>query len=169
MSENPEQSDVEIAGLSLRPGTADDIAQLAELEAKYMPSPWTAKHFEDELEKPYSFMLVLTDDETDAKVSAYVVCRILFEDAHILNILVTPELRRQSVGRGLIQAVKREAMRKQCKSISLEVRKSNEAAVFLYQKEGFIVTQIRKQFYSNGEDAYIMGLSLEGEVRLADF
>ena len=40
--------------------------------------------------------------------------------------------------------------------ISLEVRKSNVKAQILYEKYGFMKEQVRKQYYSDGEDAYLM-------------
>ncbi len=54
-------------GYSLRPASDDDLAQVLEIENKSYPLPWTAEAFTQELEKPYSSFLVLTDDETDSK------------------------------------------------------------------------------------------------------
>ncbi len=39
---------------------------------------------------------------------------------------------------------------------TLEVRKSNEKALNLYKKQGFILEGIRKEYYENKEDALIM-------------
>jgi ribosomal-protein-alanine N-acetyltransferase len=43
----------------------------------------------------------------------------------------------------------------------LEVRKSNLPAIQLYQSLQFVITHVRKSFYSDGEDAYQMALSFE--------
>jgi ribosomal protein S18 acetylase RimI-like enzyme len=43
------------------------------------------------------------------------------------------------------------------------VRKSNQAAIQLYHSAQFVITHVRKGFYSNGEDAYHMSLALQGE------
>ena len=43
------------------------------------------------------------------------------------------------------------------KSISLEVRVSNNTAIKLYEENGYKISGIRKNYYEdNGEDAYIM-------------
>jgi len=38
----------------------------------------------------------------------------------------------------------------------LEVRVSNETAKKIYERYGFIVINVRKGYYADGEDAYIM-------------
>jgi ribosomal-protein-alanine N-acetyltransferase len=48
----------------------------------------------------------------------------------------------------------------------LEVRKGNTAAVNLYQKQGFSISAVRRGFYSDGEDAYFMELSLADGERI---
>ena len=41
-------------------------------------------------------------------------------------------------------------------TITLEVRKSNSVAIHIYEKYGFKTVTIRKNYYSNNEDAYLM-------------
>ena len=48
------------------------------------------------------------------------------------------------------------------KNVNLEVRVSNVKAIALYQKFGFKNVAVRKDTYSNGEDAYLMIKELEG-------
>ena len=45
-------------------------------------------------------------------------------------------------------------------TISLEVRISNHAAIALYEKCGFSRAIVRKNYYSDGEDALLMVYSL---------
>ena len=40
--------------------------------------------------------------------------------------------------------------------ITLEVRVSNKVAIHIYEKYGFKVVTVRKNYYSNNEDAYLM-------------
>ena len=42
----------------------------------------------------------------------------------------------------------------------LEVRASNEAALNLYRKMGFIQVNVSKSYYPDGEDAIVMTLAL---------
>jgi len=46
------------------------------------------------------------------------------------------------------------------KQAFLEVRVSNKPAISLYEKLGFKVLRVIRGYYSDGEDAYVMGRQL---------
>ncbi|OFZ78631.1 MAG: ribosomal-protein-alanine N-acetyltransferase, partial [Bdellovibrionales bacterium RIFOXYD1_FULL_44_7] len=117
--------------------------------------------FKAELEKPYSRFLVLTDDETDKQILGYIVFWLLFDECQVLTLAVDPESRGRGYAKLLIRQAIKEAVKKDVRKITLEVRKSNLPAINLYQQFGFVVSRVLKSFYSNGEDAYLMTLDLE--------
>ncbi|MGZ3713476.1 MAG: ribosomal protein S18-alanine N-acetyltransferase [Bdellovibrionota bacterium] len=141
---------------SPRPATEDDIAQIVDIEQGAMRPPWGANSFRAELTKRTSRFWVITDNETDAKVMAYIVFSLPAEQAHIQTFAVKPELKRQGLGKYLLRQVIAFVMRQKGESIVLEVRKSNLAAVSLYQSMGFIVLHTMTKFYPDGEDGYSM-------------
>ena len=49
-----------------------------------------------------------------------------------------------------------DANAKKVRSLTLEVRKSNQKAINFYLKHGFKVVVEKPQYYSNGEDAIYM-------------
>ena len=68
-----------------------------------------------------------------------------------------PEQRGRSLGELLFLSLLDEAIRRQARWVTLEVRVSNASAQALYEKYGFTRQGVRKRYYSdNGEDAYIM-------------
>jgi ribosomal-protein-alanine N-acetyltransferase len=158
-----------LPGWSPRPATVDDVAHLTQIESRVHVAPWTHDHFAAELAKPYSHILVLSDDETDSVIAGYAVFWTLGDESQLLNIAVDLEYRGRGVAQWLMQVMKREALKMGLKRIFLEVRKSNAAAISLYQKQGFVITQTRKNFYSNGEDAYVMNLPLDEDRLATDF
>lgn len=147
--------------LSFRPATEEDLVKILEIEKKSYPLPWTEAQFKEELSKPFSHFLVLTDDETDTEIAGYIVYWMLFEEVHILNVTVNLEWRGLGLGQRLIRNAVSDALKKDLKRLFLEVRKSNTAAVALYQKIGFFVDHVKKGFYADGEDAYFMVLFLQ--------
>jgi ribosomal-protein-alanine N-acetyltransferase len=147
---------------SLRPATEEDIPQLLEVERHVHVAPWTADNFKGEMGKPYSQVLLLTDDETDSKVIGYIVFWLMFDECQILNVAVDLPYRGLGHAKKMIRRVIDLALKKDIKRAILEVRKTNLPAVQLYQSLGFGITQIKKGFYSNGEDAYQMSLDLSG-------
>jgi ribosomal-protein-alanine N-acetyltransferase len=146
---------------SLRPATSEDVAQILLIEQKVYPvAPWTEEGLSAELTKPFSKFLLYTDDETDSKIAGYIIYWMLLEDCRILNLAVDLPFRGLGLGQQLIAHAINDAMRQEFPRVSLEVRKSNTPAIQLYQKMKFTISQVRKRFYSNGEDAYEMTLDL---------
>ena len=151
--------------LSPRPASTDDLAGLVRIEKQVHVSPWDEAHFAAEIEKSYSRVLVVTDDETDSVIAGYVVIWLMFDEAQILNIAVDLPFRGLGLARGLIRQVVSHAIKKEIRKVILDVRKSNAAAIALYQSMRFTIGQVRKGFYSDGEDAYTMVLDLDDAGR----
>jgi len=148
---------------SLRPATEDDLPRIVEIEAAVHVAPWSGSQFHAEMEKPYCQVLVMTDDETDSVIAGYIVFWLMIDECQILNIVVEPQFRGQGLALQMMRKTISNAARAGMKRAILEVRRSNQPAIQLYQKLGFTITSVRKAFYSNGEDAYQMTLPLEGE------
>jgi [ribosomal protein S18]-alanine N-acetyltransferase len=146
---------------SLRPATEDDLDQLCEIESRNHKAPWGRSSFVDELLKPHSSVLLITDDETDSKIFGYIVYWNLLNDWQILNITVDLPYRGLGHAKRLLSKVISTAVTEGADRIQLDVRKSNLPAIQLYQKANFDITHIRKEFYSDGEDAYQMELRLK--------
>ena len=151
---------------SLREATAEDLPRLVAIEQTVHSGPhvkWTEAHFQAEIEKPYSKIWVLTDDETDTEVAAFLVFWMMYDECQILNIAVDIPFRGRGYAQLLIRKAIDQALKAGLKRAILDVRKGNTPAIQLYQKLRFTVQHVRKGFYTDGEDAYGMVLSLEGE------
>ncbi|MCE4608990.1 MAG: ribosomal protein S18-alanine N-acetyltransferase [Desulfurococcales archaeon] len=80
---------------------------------------------------------------------------------HLISIAVLEEYRGRGIGSALLQHTI-DAMKNVYKvvSIYLEVRVSNIGAIRLYEKFGFKKARIVREYYRDGEDAYVMVLKL---------
>ncbi len=67
----------------------------------------------------------------------------------ISNIAIIPEFRNRGLGGILIQEAVRRARHEGCSRIVLDVMPSNTAAIRLYEKSGFTITQKRPSFKIN--------------------
>lgn len=153
------------------PSCDEDLDQLVRIEnAAHLAgrTAWTRQGFEAELDKSYSRVWVLTDDETDERVFAFIVFWVMGEDAEVLDVVVDPQWRRRGLGTLLLRKAIADSMRSGAVRMRLNVRKSNTPAIELYQRLRFTITHIRERFYSNGEAAYEMELPFEGS-EIADF
>ena len=134
--------------------TRDDADEITALEAKCFAMPWSREDFWRETKNELAEYVV---GELDGKIVAYAGAWVSFDQAEVMHVAVEPELRGQGVGTlifgALIDAVKKRG----AKSVTLEVRPSNTAAVKLYENFGLKSVGRRKGYYlDNGEDALIM-------------
>ena len=77
------------------------------------------------------------------------------QEAHVTNLLVAPEWRRQGVGRRILTTLIRDAVAMGARHLTLEVKGDNEAARRLYHRFGLSPVGVRPGYYQ-GEDALIM-------------
>ena len=138
-----------------------DIPKLLELELQLFPdSPWPEKSFRYELdENPFANMYGY---EKDGKLVGYADLWIMYEQAQISNIGVDPACQKAGIASEMMDHCIREALKNGCENLTLEVRVSNMPAIRLYEKYGFVQAAVRRQYYENGEDAYLMVKPLGG-------
>ncbi|SDZ43045.1 [SSU ribosomal protein S18P]-alanine acetyltransferase [Bacillus sp. 166amftsu] len=145
--------------ITFRKMTTDDIAQIVVIEEASFATPWTADAFYRELTmNEYAHYVVL---EKDDMVIGYCGLWIIIDESHITNIAILPEYRGQKLGDALLKEVMDQAREMGVKTMTLEVRVSNEVAKQLYRKYGFQNGGIRKRYYTdNYEDGLVMWVNI---------
>jgi [ribosomal protein S18]-alanine N-acetyltransferase len=78
------------------------------------------------------------------------------DEGHVLDLAVVPGRRRHGVGRRLLEELSARLTRSGAVGVTLEVRRSNVAALALYRRLGFVVEGERPRYYPDGEDALLM-------------
>ena len=133
----------------------DDLNRIVDLERLCFSSPWSKDDFLYELnENPFGYYVVLKEVD---KILAYLGLWMDEERAQITTIGVDPEHRGKGYAKTLMVHMLDVCSSKGVKIYSLEVRVSNQAAISLYQRFGFIQVGLRKAYYQdNHEDAYLM-------------
>lgn len=133
-------------------------AEMARLHAACFttPRPWTKAEFADLLSSPLCF--ALTED------GGLLLGRVVAGEAELLTIAVAQALRRNGLGRRLMQGFLDEAVARGADSAFLEVAASNLAAQALYRAMGFAEAGRRRGYYHSpaggAEDALILVRSL---------
>lgn len=144
--------------------TGADLPDVLAIENAAFAAPWSGRMFEGELESPLSFCRVARVGQGGGSVVAgYLIAWIYAREAHIHNVAVKGEFRRQSVARRLVQEMLDRARENEVQWVFLDVRISNSAAIGLYEKMGFGVRGTRKGYYrETTEDALVMGRAIGG-------
>lgn len=141
-----------MATTALRPLVPDDIEAAGALEASVYSQPWSTGVFADELEEPSRTYIAAV---SDGDLVGYGGVMLVDDEAHITTVVVDPDRRERGLGTRLVLSLIDAARRDGARSLTLEVRASNEAAQALYRRFGMAPVGLRKRYYRD-EDALIM-------------
>jgi [ribosomal protein S18]-alanine N-acetyltransferase len=137
----------------------EDIDQVLEVEHASFSVPWSRDAFYNELtNNQFATYIVLEEND---KIIGYCGVWIVVDEAHVTNIAILPDYRGKKLGQILMSKLIEVAIEKGAKSMTLEVRVTNDPALAVYRKFGFQDGGIRKNYYSdNQEDALVMWVRL---------
>jgi [ribosomal protein S18]-alanine N-acetyltransferase len=136
--------------------SADQIASVLEIETASFTSPWTREMYLAELENRNVSYCFLASFDNGPAIGFCSFWRVL-DELHINNLAVLPDFRHRGVDAELLAFVLNEGARLGALRATLEVRRSNTPALMLYERYGFTVAGIRRDYYSNPqEDALIL-------------
>lgn len=165
--------------MTIRKAIAADIARIVEIETRCFPTPWPRELLASYLGED-GFMVY----EQDGAVIGYMILGIKIPSflarlerrmlaalhgqeasleentGHIMNLAVDPPFRRRSIGSMLLQKGLEYLQSLGAKNCELEVRVNNEEAIELYRRFGFVIKEVIKNYYRNGDDAYLMAKRL---------
>ena len=139
--------------INIRKITEKDAPSAAIIERACFHEPWSLDVIRQSLAVPSFYGLVM---ETDGEIIGYACGSALFEDAELMRIAIFPKHRQKGLGDLLLQAFIDEAKNRGAERMFLEVRASNEPALALYIKNGFMKNRLRKRYYPDGQDALEM-------------
>jgi ribosomal-protein-alanine N-acetyltransferase len=152
------------ATLEIRTLQYSDLPNVAAIERRAFPTPWSIAMFVLEMSKSTGVCLGATLDGT---LVGYTVCSRYDTVWHVMNVAVEPQLRRRGIASALLAEIYARAGDPDAQ-FTLEVRRSNLGAIELYQRDGFRIAGLRRRYYQdNGEDALIMwrtAATLEGRL-----
>jgi ribosomal-protein-alanine N-acetyltransferase len=136
--------------------TYADLPQVIAIERRAFPTPWSLAMFVLELSKSSGICLTAS---LDGRMAGYLICSRYADVWHVMNVAVDPELRRRGVAVAMLERLVADVG--EDASLTLEVRRTNTAALRLYERFGFRTAGVRRRYYQdNGEDALVMWRNL---------
>lgn len=143
----------------VKQATLADLSDIAKLEKDSFAYPWSEEALKREIISTGSFAVVAKANDI---LIGYAMFMLMYDEIHITKIAVNPDFRRLGIGNLMLNALLETAASNNYFDITLEVRVSNQAAIALYEKNGFESVGVRKHYYTdNNEDAMIMWLHMK--------
>lgn len=143
--------------MKLRKMTLDDVPVVAEMEKTIFSDPWSEKVYGETLKIEGVEYIVAELNNTPEEIIGACGIRNIAGDGEITNVMVRPEYRGNKVATAMLTKLLEDGIEMGVCDFTLEVRKSNVSAIHLYEKLGFSVEGVRKNFYNHPrEDALIM-------------
>jgi ribosomal-protein-alanine N-acetyltransferase len=170
-----------VEDLDIVPMVAADLDAVVDIENRSSPTPWPAQLFLEDLARDWAHVDLVRlahprgggargggggdgdsngDSDHGGQVVGFASYWLVHDELHLLNLAAHPEHRRRGIGTRLMRHLIAVARGHGCRYITLEVRRGNHAAQALYQGHGFEPMGMRARYYSDGEDAIVMTLTL---------
>jgi [ribosomal protein S18]-alanine N-acetyltransferase len=142
----------------------EDLSEIYQIEKVSYKFPWSMQSICDQInsKNAYNRSIYLNIDSSFNKsmLVGYIFGYIVLNELYITNICIHPHFLKMKLASILLENLFCYAKCFSIKSIFLEVRKSNFAALALYKKFHFIEDGERKQFYTDGESAVLMHIDI---------
>ncbi len=154
------------ASLRFRRMRPADVTRVVEIEKDGFRHPWSRELLERELSHAWSTVLLAVEEREGGErpgeaILGFIVFWLVHDEVHVLNIATAREERRHGIGRALMNEAAEAGRQRGATLATLEVRRSNEAAIALYRALGYRQVGVRPNYYAEeGEDAIVMVLDL---------
>lgn len=141
----------------IRRAEEKDLVEIYRIEVNSFKDPYPYGLLKAFLYHPGVYLVAVEDE----KVIGYSIGIIRFKDlGHIISIAVDKDYRGKGIGKKLLKETIENLAKMEVKRIRIEVRESNEIAINLYKKFGFMEKERVKEYYPDGETAIVMFLDV---------
>jgi ribosomal-protein-alanine N-acetyltransferase len=131
-----------------------DMPEVLAIEAASFDAPWSKDDFIRVLHQRNCIGLVVDDDQ---RVRGFLVYEIQERGINILDFAVSPDVRRQGIGRQLIDKMVYKLSAQRRLRLLADVRETNVGAQLFLRQMGFRAVHILHGTYDDStEDAYRM-------------
>jgi ribosomal-protein-alanine N-acetyltransferase len=139
------------------PMRSEHIDRLMRFEKElFGPESWTRAGYRAELADTRTRSYVVAEDPA-GELLGWAGVRVVGDEADVMTVGVVPAARRRGTGKRLLRELLDIARSCGAAMAYLEVRVDNEAALHLYEHEGFVVAGVRRGYYDGGRvDAVVM-------------
>ena len=133
--------------------TLDDLEQMKNTLYSDFDNFWSYNVLKQELENDKTKYIIAKEKN---EVVGFAGISVILDEATLNNIVVKKSCRGRGIGGEMLETLIDLCSYMNLKTFTLEVNVENAPAINLYEKFGFKNLGIRKKYYNNTTDAYIM-------------
>ncbi|MFQ9417843.1 MAG: tRNA (adenosine(37)-N6)-threonylcarbamoyltransferase complex dimerization subunit type 1 TsaB [Lachnospiraceae bacterium] len=149
--------------MKIREMQLDDLEQVMKIENENFSRPWTETGFFTFLIRQDTLFLIAAEGE---EILGYCGVVMVQDEGDITNVSVKKDRQNHGTGKLLVQELIRITNEMGVSRLFLEVRESNERAIHVYEKAGFVKNGLRKNYYEDPvEHAVLMMHETVGKER----
>mgnify|MGYP002623792999 CR=1 FL=1 len=138
----------------------DDIPEIAQMEFDYFGVPWKEASIGHYMEQDNTLFIVAKHMEQGKpgtwQVAGYIALMSILNESELISIAVHEDYRNLGIARELLDIAYDMLKKRGSDLIHLEVRESNEAAIRLYESEGFEKDGVRKGYYDKPKEDAVL-------------
>ena len=131
----------------------EDIPEVARLERSAFSQPWSESGIRTYYDSGSTLFIVA---KHKGHVIGYGAVMRVIDEGNLISLIVDEDYRRMKIAKEILDILYDLSAKNGVLNIFLEVRSSNEAAIALYEGDGFEQIGIRRGFYDRPkEDALL--------------
>lgn len=138
----------------IRQAVADDVYAINIIEQATSPEPWSEQALLNDIVSNENAIVLVA--EADGKIIAYSDTWKVADELQLCNIAVLEEYRGNHIASEMLSVIADIGNELGCKTITLEVRESNDPAINLYVRKGFKKVGKRESYYIDTNEAAIL-------------
>lgn len=145
--------------IKIREFKSSDLPKVLEIERfSFQKREVFSESFFEKCQKEYPSNFLVAEKENE--VVGYIIGRRIEKIGEIISLAVKPKERKKGIGKALIEFLLKKFKEIGIEKIFLHVRTKNKIAISLYKKLNFKIQKEIKNYYKNGDSAYLMELDL---------
>ena len=133
--------------------TLEDLEQMKNTLYSDFDNFWSYNVLKQELENDKTKYIIAKEKN---EVVGFAGISVIFDEATLNNIVVKKSYRGKGIGGEMLETLIDLCSDMNLKTFTLEVNVENTPAIKLYEKFGFKNLGVRKKYYNNSRDAFIM-------------
>lgn len=140
--------------VKVRKFALSDLRRILEIEKRAFAYPYSGDYFK-KLFQRYAYGFIVAEEQ--GKIVGYAIGRPKNGSGEIVSIAVGTDWQGRGVGQTLANSLINHFKELGFKKVFLHVRTGNQVAISFYQRLGFKTIKTIANYYSNGDNAYLMG------------